>query len=105
VEIDPRFALANERTFLAWIRTALALLAGAVALDTVDLSWPTWVVRALATVLTVTAFASVAIAWQRWRRVDRAITAQEQLQLGPSHLVPGLGVAIVSVAVLVLILT
>jgi len=29
---DYRFSLANERTFLAWIRTALALLAGAVAL-------------------------------------------------------------------------
>jgi putative membrane protein len=25
-DIDPRFSLANERTFLAWIRTALALI-------------------------------------------------------------------------------
>ena len=31
-EPDPRFTLANERTFLAWVRTALALLAGMVAL-------------------------------------------------------------------------
>jgi putative membrane protein len=30
-EPDYRFTLANERTFLAWIRTALALLAGGVA--------------------------------------------------------------------------
>ncbi|MCI4177768.1 DUF202 domain-containing protein, partial [Dickeya dianthicola] len=30
---DYRFSLANERTFLAWIRTALAFLAGAVAID------------------------------------------------------------------------
>ena len=30
VEPDPRFTLANERTFLAWVRTALALLAGGV---------------------------------------------------------------------------
>ncbi|GAA3906089.1 YidH family protein [Actinoplanes auranticolor] len=28
---DYRFSLANERTFLAWIRTALALLAGGLA--------------------------------------------------------------------------
>jgi len=28
---DYRFTLANERTFLAWIRTALALLAAGVA--------------------------------------------------------------------------
>jgi putative membrane protein len=30
-EPDYRFSLANERTFLAWVRTALALMAAAVA--------------------------------------------------------------------------
>jgi putative membrane protein len=30
---DYRFTLANERTFLAWIRTALAILASGVLLD------------------------------------------------------------------------
>ncbi|EPR76741.1 hypothetical protein ADILRU_0924 [Leifsonia rubra CMS 76R] len=32
-EPDARFSLANERTFLAWIRTALALIAAGVALE------------------------------------------------------------------------
>ena len=32
---DYRFSLANERTFLAWVRTALALLAGGIAVVTV----------------------------------------------------------------------
>ena len=32
-EPDPRFSLANERTFLAWVRTSLGLVAGAVVLD------------------------------------------------------------------------
>ena len=29
--VDPRWSLANERTFLAWVRTALALIAGGLA--------------------------------------------------------------------------
>lgn len=29
---DYRFSLANERTFLAWLRTALALMAGGIAI-------------------------------------------------------------------------
>lgn len=32
-EPDPRFTLANERTFLAWIRTSMALLAGGIAIE------------------------------------------------------------------------
>ncbi|WP_432913488.1 DUF202 domain-containing protein [Nocardia sp. CA-290969] len=32
--IDYRFTLANERTYLSWIRTALGLLAGGVAAHT-----------------------------------------------------------------------
>jgi putative membrane protein len=31
-EPDPRFSMANERTALAWIRTALALVAGGIGL-------------------------------------------------------------------------
>ncbi len=30
-EPDPRFTFANERTFLAWARTSLALIAGGLA--------------------------------------------------------------------------
>jgi len=36
-EPDPRFSLANERTFLAWLRTALALLAAGVALEALEI--------------------------------------------------------------------
>jgi len=37
---DYRFSLANERTFLAWIRTTLALIATAVVLDQIGLHSP-----------------------------------------------------------------
>jgi len=30
---DPRFSLANERTFLAWVRTALALMGAGIAVE------------------------------------------------------------------------
>ena len=33
VEPDPRFTFANERTFLAWLRTSLALVVAGVAVD------------------------------------------------------------------------
>ena len=42
-EPDPRFTLANERTFLAWVRTSLAMLAGGVALHALSVPGTTWV--------------------------------------------------------------
>ena len=53
--VDPRYTLANERTFLAWIRTALGLLAAAAGLLAIDLSWPEWAVQAIASLLAVVA--------------------------------------------------
>ena len=37
--LDYRFSLANERTFLAWVRTSLALLAGGIALEEIATSF------------------------------------------------------------------
>ena len=105
MDVDPRFTLANERTFLAWIRTALGLLAGAAALDTIDTGWPESAVRTLAATLAVTAIVSMGIAWNRWRRVQQAIESGAPARVGTSHLVPAVGVAIVGAGVLVLILT
>ncbi|HET8988949.1 MAG TPA: DUF202 domain-containing protein, partial [Humibacillus sp.] len=34
---DPRFSLANERTFLAWVRTSLAFVAAGLAVEALEL--------------------------------------------------------------------
>jgi putative membrane protein len=78
-EPDVRFSFANERTFLAWIRTALALLAAGVALDAVPLSVPETLQRALAATFIVLGLLSAVASWVRWARAERAIRRREPL--------------------------
>lgn len=78
-EPDYRFSFANERTFLAWIRTALALLAAGVALDVVDLSIPDGVQRTLTLLLVVLGLVSALAAWVRWALAERAMRHQQPL--------------------------
>lgn len=72
-EPDYRFSFANERTFLAWIRTSLALLAAGVALDVVDLSISAGAQRAVAVLLVVLGLVSALMAWVRWAMAERAM--------------------------------
>jgi putative membrane protein len=66
-EPDYRFSLANERTFLAWIRTALALLAGGVFIEQFATRLgPHRVLVALAVALAVLASLLCAGAYARW---------------------------------------
>ena len=72
-EPDYRFSFANERTFLAWIRTSLALVAAGVAVDVVDLSLSSGVQDALAATLVVLGMASAVVSWLRWALSERAM--------------------------------
>ncbi len=73
-EPDPRFSLANERTFLAWIRTALALVAGGVAVEAFTGELFVAPVRSLiAVALLLLALLVSATAGLRWLRVERAM--------------------------------
>jgi len=67
-EPDYRFTLANERTFLAWIRTALAVLAGGVALDQfAGHMAPKQLLVGIAVALTLLACLLAGNAYFRWR--------------------------------------
>ena len=72
-EPDYRFTFANERTFLAWIRTALALIAAGVAVDAFDLEMATWAQVVIAGLLVLLGGFCAAVAWSRWARSERAI--------------------------------
>ena len=68
-EPDYRFTLANERTFLAWIRTALALMAGAVGIEQFSPQLSSGELRiAISTTLLLSASLMGFMAWRRWRR-------------------------------------
>ena len=80
VEPDPRFALANERTFLAWVRTALAFIAGGIAVEafTGDL-FPTAIRQILAILLLVLGMLLAGGAAVRWLNVERAMRRKKPL--------------------------
>lgn len=101
-EPDPRFTLANERTFLTWLSTALALCAGgvgmAVAPEDVVV---TWVRIPLAVMLVLLAAVAAGSAYPRWRRIQVALRRDEPLP--PPALAPILGYGVAAVAVLALV--
>jgi len=76
---DPRFSMANERTFLAWIRTALALTAGAIAVQARALDLPGWARVTLSCVLLALAALAVVQAYSRWRRHEVAMRTGGEL--------------------------
>lgn len=81
-EPDPRFTLANERTFLAWIRTSLALLAGGVAVEAfmADL-FGSELRKTIAVLLLVLALVIGGGSFFRWLNVERAMRHKTPLPL------------------------
>jgi putative membrane protein len=75
-EPDYRFTLANEPTFLAWIRTSLALLAAGVAIvqlvPRVGFAAGRYVVGELLIVLSILVAATSVRRWQHVQQVMRA---------------------------------
>ena len=101
---DYRFTLANERTFLAWIRTCLALLAAGVA---VIKFIPQFGVPggqlALGVLLILLALVLAPSSYVHWRRNERAMRQRTSL---PESTVPPLlaaGLAVVALLSLILL--
>ncbi|MDI9951077.1 DUF202 domain-containing protein [Rhodococcus sp. IEGM 1305] len=86
-EPDYRFTLANERTFLAWIRTALALLAGGVAVSQFPLPRGGSALHDTLGAVCILLAALVAVgALLRWRSVQSAM--RRGVPLPASRLAP-----------------
>lgn len=81
-EPDPRFTLANERTFLAWIRTSLALLAGGIAIEafTADLFLES-VRKGIAILLLLLGMLLSGGAAVRWLKVEHSMRHKASLPL------------------------
>ena len=106
-EPDPRFTFANERTFLAWIRTGLGFLAAGVAIAAVSrldarLSLE---VRVASLLLVVCGLACAAQGWTRWVASERAMRKGRPLPSSPMLLVlVGVLVVVAAIALVALAL-
>jgi len=78
-EPDPRFSLANERTFLAWLRTALALLAAGVALEALEIPDDPALRFVAAAVFIALGLASAVHSWFGWIGTERALRMGQPL--------------------------
>lgn len=77
---DYRFSLANERTFLAWLRTGLALIAGGLAAAQFLPPLPLAHLREAIAIALLLLGGTVAIrAVDHWARTERAIRLGEEL--------------------------
>lgn len=101
---DYRFTFANERTFLAWLRTGLALLAGAVALASLVHDFGPRSLRSAITVfLLILALVVTVGAYGRWDRAERALRESRSLPSDPLPrlVAAGAGITVVAAAILV----
>jgi inner membrane protein YidH len=71
---DPRFTMANERTFLAWNRTALAFIGGGLAVDRFLDASRTARLLISVPLIVLGGFVGVAGYW-RWRAIEDAMKA------------------------------
>jgi putative membrane protein len=100
---DYRFSLANERTFLAWIRTSLALIGGGFAVDQFLPELRRGVRVGLALALLAAGVLCALRAVNHWVRCERAMRRGEDLPVTRFPTLLGLAVAVVAVVMVVVV--
>jgi putative membrane protein len=78
-EPDPRFTFANERTFLAWNRTALALIAAGLGAAQFLHFSPHWLRLLIAVPLIVLGAGLALASYLHWGESERAMRLREPL--------------------------
>ena len=102
---DYRFTLANERTFLAYIRTSLALLAAGVAIEQLVPPFSIPGARSALSVLLLCLAVFVAgSSYRRWQRTEHALELQAPLPSSRLPLVLGAGLILAAISALVLVI-
>lgn len=94
---DPRFTLANERTFLAWVTASLGFIGIGLALGTLLPERLLWV-QALSALWIVLAVVLILRAVGRWFRMERAMRQAQGLPLSSSIPLVALSVAVLGLA-------
>ena len=104
-EPDARFTFANERTFLAWSRTALALVTAGLAIVQLLPAFPgvPWGRRIIGTPLILLGSAVAIVSYLEWRGNQRALRRGEPL--GRSRLPGILAVTIAAVGLIAVALS
>ena len=101
VEPDPRFTLANERTYLAWIRTAMAFLAAGVALEALAVDLDDRVRRLASASLVALGVLSAVSSHHRWHAIQQALRANRSLpqlrwSLAMGYVIAAVGVLLIA---------
>lgn len=103
-EPDPRFSLANERTFLAWIRTALALVAAGIAVEAFITRLSVSGLRhAVAFALVVLGVLTSVAALRRWVHSQHALRTGRPLPVPALAPVLAYGVGAIALVLLVVL--
>lgn len=101
---DPRFTFANERTFLAWNRTALALIGGGLAVVQFVHRTSTGVRTAVGLALIALGLTTAATSYRRWERNERAMRLGHPLPSSRLPLLLALGIAVIALIIAVLVI-